>query len=124
SLRLLKNGRGFEPERMDICDEDQQPSQLVAPYTMPNSDACLMELMVSPPAFASPIISPLTPSPAAGTRTSRCREMDGGLCRGPWCRTVVMRNKSLAQMNKTQGGGQSDQGALALRDAERERAEF
>src|SRR6516165_11998969 len=26
----------------------------------------------------------LTPSPAAGTRRSRCREMDG-LCRGPWC---------------------------------------
>jgi hypothetical protein len=38
--------------------------------------------------------------------------MDGGLCRGPWCRTVVMWNKSLAQMNKTQGGGQSNQGAF------------
>src|SRR5215472_2242245 len=79
---------------MDIRDEDQQPSQLLAPRTMPNSDPCLMELMVSPPAFASPIISLLTPSPAAGTRRSRCREMDGGLCRGPWCRTVVMWHKS------------------------------
>jgi len=53
----VEKGRGFEPERMDIRDEDQQPSQLLAPCTMPNSDPCLMELMVSPPAFASPIIS-------------------------------------------------------------------
>ena len=53
----VEKGRGFEPECMDIRDEDQQPSQLLAPCTMPNSDACLMELMVSPPAFASPIIS-------------------------------------------------------------------
>src|SRR5215467_14534109 len=104
---------------MDIRDEDQQPSQLLAPRTMPNSDPCLMELMVSPPAFASPIISLLTPSPAAGTRRSRCREMDGGLCRGPWCRTVVMWNKSLAQMNKTQGGGQSNQGAFGATQIDR-----
>src|SRR5262249_2757749 len=53
----VEKGRGFEPERMDIRDEDQQPNQLLAPCTMPNSDPCLMELMVSPPAFASPIIS-------------------------------------------------------------------
>ena len=53
----VEKGRGFEPECMDIRDEDQQPSQILAPCTMPNSDACLMELMVSPPAFASPIIS-------------------------------------------------------------------
>jgi hypothetical protein len=33
-----------------------RPASFWPPSTMPNSDACLIELMVSPPALASPMI--------------------------------------------------------------------
>jgi len=34
----------------------KRPASFWPPCKMPNSEACLMELMVSPPAFASPMI--------------------------------------------------------------------
>ena len=58
--------RGLEPERMHVGDEQQQRGQLWPPSTMPNSAACLIELMVSPPALARPIT--FAPEPCAWSR--------------------------------------------------------
>jgi len=53
ALRLV------EAERVHVGDEDQQPARLWPPLTMPNSAACLIELIVSPPALARPMICAL-----------------------------------------------------------------
>ena len=41
---------------MNIADKDEKAREILPPSTMPNSAACLIELMVSPPAFARPMI--------------------------------------------------------------------
>ena len=49
--------RGRQAERVDVGDErEQRRRDSARPATMPNSAACLIELMVSPPALASPMI--------------------------------------------------------------------
>jgi hypothetical protein len=39
-----------------------KPARFCPPLTMPNSAACLIEFVVSPPAFARPMILALTPA--------------------------------------------------------------
>src|SRR3954466_14595522 len=43
------------PSAFTSLAKTRRPARLCPPFTMPNSDACLIELMVSPPALARPI---------------------------------------------------------------------
>src|SRR5580704_1577735 len=43
-----------KPSALTSLENTSKPARLWPPLTMPNSDACLIELMVSPPAFAKP----------------------------------------------------------------------
>src|ERR1022692_581530 len=43
------------PSALMSVANTSKPARLWPPLTMPNSDACLIELMVSPPALASPM---------------------------------------------------------------------
>src|SRR5258707_4512048 len=47
--------RGFQPQRVHVVDEERSAASFWPPATMPNSAACLIALVVSPPALASPI---------------------------------------------------------------------
>ena len=58
--------RRLEPERMTSVRKIRRPARLWPPCTMPNSAACLMELVVSPPALARPIT--LAPEACACSR--------------------------------------------------------
>src|SRR5208282_2014836 len=44
----------FRPSALMSVANTNKPSRLCPPLARPNSDACLIELMVSPPALASP----------------------------------------------------------------------
>src|SRR5215470_15654524 len=43
------------PSAATSLENTSRPASFCPPFTMPNSAACLIELMVSPPALASPI---------------------------------------------------------------------
>src|ERR1700741_1792238 len=45
----------LSPSALMSLANTRRPARLWPPLTMPNSDACLIELMVSPPALASPM---------------------------------------------------------------------
>src|ERR1700687_3953829 len=45
-----------KPSAATSLANTSRPARLCPPLTMPNSAACLIELMVSPPALASPMI--------------------------------------------------------------------
>src|ERR1044071_8427664 len=45
----------LSPSALTSLENTSRPARLWPPLTMPNSAACLIELMVSPPALARPI---------------------------------------------------------------------
>ena len=60
----------WRPSAWTSVMKTSSPASFWPPWVMPNSAACLIELMVSPPALASPITLRRRPAPAAGRTRS------------------------------------------------------
>src|SRR3954451_3215345 len=73
--------RDLQPERVDVGLIDEKGGELLPTLVMPNSDACLTALMVSPPALASPIT--LAPDPWACRRNEEKSEAGNGVLTEP-----------------------------------------